>query len=171
MPRTAAFCTDCRHYVWLNAEGGCENGHARPALRDVRQVDSLPTGPVLRETRPIVGTDTIAFAQPGTSVASPRSARKAARAQAKAAKAEAARLKAEAKAAAKAEKAAARAAKAAAKPRRGLFGWKTSKASAAAPVSSVAAEAPADVPASVTPHPEPSTEVAPALSSQAATDW
>ncbi len=42
MPRKAAFCSQCGHYVWLTDEGLCENGHSRPNLRDVREVDVLP---------------------------------------------------------------------------------------------------------------------------------
>ena len=39
----AAYCSECSGYVWVSAEGGCGNGHARSFLRDVHESAELPT--------------------------------------------------------------------------------------------------------------------------------
>lgn|GEM_PF-3310794 len=40
---TAAYCSECRGYVWLGPDGACSNGHARPFLRDVHEAATLPS--------------------------------------------------------------------------------------------------------------------------------
>jgi len=50
MAKPAAWCAECRRYVWLK-DGGCENGHGRPPLRDCRDVDTLPENAPVRAAR------------------------------------------------------------------------------------------------------------------------
>lgn len=40
---TAAYCSECNGYVWVSAEGACNNGHPRSCLRDVHAAAELPT--------------------------------------------------------------------------------------------------------------------------------
>jgi len=39
----AAYCSECKGYVWMSAEGSCTNGHPRSCLRDVHEAAELPT--------------------------------------------------------------------------------------------------------------------------------
>lgn len=41
--RTAAYCSECNGYVWVEQNGNCSNGHAHSNLRDVHKADSLPS--------------------------------------------------------------------------------------------------------------------------------
>lgn len=40
---SAAFCSECYHWVWVSPDGGCSNGHQRSCLRRVHETNELPT--------------------------------------------------------------------------------------------------------------------------------
>ena len=68
---SAAFCSECYHWVWVSPDGGCANGHQRSYLRSVHEATDLPAVSVQTAPSPRTAASAAQPAVMATATAAP----------------------------------------------------------------------------------------------------